>query len=88
MYLGPSLEHCVGLTWARLCQISIPHLCEALLAVILEVFGVDVDVILVDSVRLGKPRGVLQELVHLHRGSVKSAVLEGAQRHVRGRHTV
>lgn len=32
------------------------HLCKTLLAVILEVFGVDIDVILVDSVRLGKLR--------------------------------
>lgn len=37
-------------------SILFTHLCKTLLAVILEVFGVDIDVILVDSVRLGKLR--------------------------------
>lgn len=53
------------------------YLGEALLAVILEVFGVDIDVIPVDTVWLGKLGGVLNKLLHLHRRRVSAQLFKG-----------
>lgn len=51
-----------------------PYLGKALLAIIFKMFGVDVYVVLVNSVRSSEFGGVLQELFDLHRGSVQTAV--------------
>ena len=60
------------------------YLGEALLAVVLEVLGVDVDVVLVHAVGLRELGGVLDKLLHLHRGWVSLQVLKGLHRHVGG----
>lgn len=62
--------------------IKVAHLSEALLAVVLEVFGIDVDVVLVDAVRLRELDGVLDELLHLHRGLMSAQLLEGLHGYV------
>ena len=64
------------------------HLGKALLAVIFEVFRVDVDVVSVDSVWLCELGGVLGKLLHLHRGLVFSQFLKGLHRYIGGCHTV
>lgn len=58
------------------------YLGEALLAVVFEVSGVDVDMVLVDAVWLGELGGVLDKLLHLHGGLVLAAVLERLDGHV------
>lgn len=70
-----------------MCQIKcyrsvLPHLCKALLTVILKMFRVDIDVILVDSVRLGKLGRVLQKLLYLHRRRMQTAFLKRPQRNI------
>jgi len=64
------------------------YLGEALLAVVLEVLGVDVDVVLVHAVGLRELGGVLDKLLHLHGGRVAGEVLEGLHRHVGRSHAV
>lgn len=64
------------------------YLGKALLAVILEVFRVDVDVVSVDAVRLRELGGVLDELLHLHSRLVFAQLLKGLHRYIGGRHTV
>lgn len=64
------------------------YLGKTLLAVVLEVSGVDVDVVAVDTIRLSKLGRLQQKLVHLHRSSMCTAVLKRFYGDVRGRHTV
>lgn len=64
------------------------YLGEALLAVIFEVFGVDVDVVRVDPVWLRELGGVLDKLFHLHSGLMFAQILEGLHRYVRRCDTV
>ena len=67
--------------WPAICS-DPAYLGETLLAVVLEVFGVDVDVVLVHAVWLGELGGVLDKLLHLHSGRVSTEVFEGLHRHV------
>lgn len=64
------------------------YLGEALLAVIFEVFGVDVDVVSVDAVRLRELGGVLDKLFHLHSRLVFAQLFKGLHRYTGGCHTV
>lgn len=64
------------------------HLCKALLAVIFEVFRVDVDVVSVDAVRLRELGGVLDKLLHLHCRLMFAQFLKGLHRYTGGCHTV
>lgn len=65
-----------------------PYLGEALLAVIFEVFRIDVDVVSVDAVGLRELGGVLDKLLHLHRRLVFAQLIKGLHRHTRGGHAV
>lgn len=65
-----------------------PYLCKALLAIIFKMFRVDVNVVLVNSVRSSEFGGVLQELFDLHRGCVQTAVFEWLHRDIGRCHRV
>lgn len=67
-----------------MCLAAKSNLGEALLAVVFEVLGVDVDVVGVDPVRLRELGGVLHELLHLHCGRMLAQILERLHRYVRG----
>lgn len=64
------------------------YLVEALLAVIFEVFRVDIDVVSVDSVWLCELGGVLNKLLHLHSRLVFAQLFKGLNRYIRGSHAV
>lgn len=64
------------------------YLGEALLAVIFEVFRVDVDVVSVDTVWLRELGGVLDKLLHLHGRLVFAQFFKGLHRYIGGCHTV
>lgn len=64
------------------------NLGKALLAVILKVFGVNVDVVPVDAVRQRELGGVLDELLHLHSWLVFAQVFKGPHWYVRRGDTV
>lgn len=59
------------------------HLGKALLAVVFKVFGVHVDAVPVDAVRLRELGGFLEELLHLHGRLVFAWFFKGPHRYVR-----
>lgn len=59
------------------------NLGKALLAVVFKVFGVHVDAVPVDAVRLRELGGFLEELLHLHGRLVLARFFKGPHRHVR-----
>lgn len=67
---------------------TVIYLGEALLAVVFEMFRVDVDVVPVDTVWLRKFGGVLDEFLHLHCRLVFAQLLEGLHRDIGGRYAV
>lgn len=59
------------------------NLGKALLAVVFKVFGVNVDVVPIDTVRLRELGGFLDELLHLHGWLVFAQVFKGPHWYVR-----
>lgn len=64
------------------------NLGKALLAVVFKVFGVNVDVVPVDTVRLRELGGVLDELLHLHGWLVFTQFFKGPHWYVRRGDTI
>lgn len=64
------------------------YLGKRLLSVVLKVFGVDIEVVVVDSEGLGALGDAWYKLLHLHQSPTLAIQCEGPHRDVGGSHTI